>query len=107
LQASQAIFEVAVSPLLHSVAATAELFGHAQVGGLVGLGDTEDEVTTKGEALGCGAGADEPLEAFAFAVAEGHNRGVGGRHGDASCAGKQAISTTLPILRRGAAFVHP
>jgi hypothetical protein len=74
LQASEAVAEEAMAPFLDGVAATAQLLGHTQVGGLVGLANAQDEATAEGQALGRRAGAGQGFQTLAFDVTEGHKR---------------------------------
>jgi hypothetical protein len=65
LQAWEAVVGEAFAPLAHGVPVAVQFAGDLLVGGLVGLGGTQDDATAEGQCLRRGAGAGEGLQLVA------------------------------------------
>jgi hypothetical protein len=74
------------TPLGDGVGGAAELGGDLLVGGLVGLGTTEDETAAEGEALGSRVGLNEAAEVDEFVGGENDTRRFAGHGRDSGWA---------------------
>src|SRR4029453_17335423 len=66
LQATEAVDKIATAPTAHGMAVTVEIFGYLKIGRAVCSRSPQDQLTTKGQGLGCGMGTHDRLQPGRF-----------------------------------------